>query len=89
MIIVRNPGWEAEVRALQPDWDSYGAVPIAERAIKTMRNYLAAGRESAERPRVVPLSNGGLQLEYSHREICFEPDGTNWSARVDDRSGER
>jgi GH24 family phage-related lysozyme (muramidase) len=55
---VSNPNWEASLRGLGNDWDSYGGLPIAEKAIQTMVRLLA------ETPTVVPTCRGGLMLEW-------------------------
>jgi hypothetical protein len=61
-----------ELRELKNDWDGYGAVPPTEDAIA-----LAELIVNAE-PRVVPLSNGGVQIEWpvAGAEISITPEGT-------------
>ena len=65
---------------LPHDWDSYGAGPIDPRAVHeamTLINSLLGPTSPA--PRVVPLSSGGLQLEWHRQgidlEIVFDRDG--------------
>lgn len=60
--------WRRLLNNLLPDWDSYGAPRISEKAIDTLESFS-----------VVPCSSGGLQLEV-HRngfdiEIEISPDG--------------
>lgn len=61
--------WQNKLAELPHNWDSYGAKPITSRAIMTLENFS-----------VVPLSNGGIQLEAhqgdTHVEIVIGPDGT-------------
>lgn len=65
--------------ALPPDWDSYGAGPIASRIVHDALNFAnAVLGPTSPPPRVVPLSSGGLQLEW-HRngvdlEVVFDRD---------------
>jgi hypothetical protein len=67
-----------DLLTLLPNWDSYGAgmidPNIVQAAIDCM-NALLGPKSPA--PRVVPLSNGGLQLEWHRKgtdlEIVFEP----------------
>jgi hypothetical protein len=65
----RNPDWEHAMRLLRPNWNSYGAKPITEEAIAAMRKLLEA------KPHVVPLADGGLQLEWDQAEIVIQPNG--------------
>ncbi len=71
----------AELMRLPDNWDSYGSIPIqpaaARRAIQVL---LAAETEFPPPPRIVPVSGGGLQIEwaYGNRELEIEmlPDGS-------------
>ena len=62
---------------LSQNWDSYGAPPITEAALKVGREVIKMLRESE--PFVTPCSNGGIQLEWHERgidlEFTFGPDG--------------
>ena len=66
------------VLALPPGWDSYGAPAIrlasAEAALQFAASYL---RANCPAPSVVPLSSGGVQLEWNRPgaqiEVAFEP----------------
>jgi hypothetical protein len=68
----------ADLVTLEPKWDSYQAKPIQKVAIdKAMALLDALLRPSSPTPSIVPLSSGGLQVEW-HRndqdlEIVFEP----------------
>ncbi len=59
---------EADLRSLSelsPNWDGYGAPTIDPAVIAAVRGFLAGLPEGlAPRPRVVPMSNGMLQLEW-------------------------
>lgn len=47
-----------KLRALKQNWDSYGALPIAERALTIARLI----RDHP--PDISPMSNGGMMLEW-------------------------
>lgn len=63
----------ADLLTLPPNWDSYGAGPIdpnlVHEAMNFMNNILGS---SSPAPRVVPLSSGGLQLEWHRKGIDLE-----------------
>jgi hypothetical protein len=67
-----------ELVALPPDWDTYGALPVARQSVEMALSTLSTVMsEGAELPWIVPLPNGGLQLEW-HRvdsdiEIALDP----------------
>ncbi len=74
--------------SLQRDWDSYGAEPIAARAIGVARRLIQtvaelfsqlAGEDAAPYA-VAPLVDGGVQVEWRGRagaiEVEISPDGT-------------
>jgi hypothetical protein len=73
--------WQERFRALQPDWDSYGGLPIDERAIVAMEKML---------PRLglplwlTPTPKGGVQAEactngnYEDFEIWVDANGETW-----------
>jgi hypothetical protein len=77
----------AEFATLENDWDSYGAVPITPAAIDVARELAAeiiSRHALSLRPAgytfdVVPLPNGGVQLEWDigsrHLEIAVDPVG--------------
>ena len=62
-------------RSLLPNWDSYGSEPVNERAINValdLIDYVGFGNVPA--PRVIPVSGGGIQLEWvkGNRELEVE-----------------
>jgi hypothetical protein len=61
-----------ELRDLREDWDGYGSPPPTEEAIALAELIINA------EPRVVPLSSGGVQIEWpvAGAEISITPDGT-------------
>ncbi len=69
MTTPRNRNWESKLRLLRPNWNSHGAKPITEAAIRAMRKLLAA------KPQVVPTASGGLHLEWDQALIVIHPDG--------------
>lgn len=68
-----------DLLTLPPNWDSYGAsgvdTKVVHAAISFINGFL---RPSSPAPRVVPLSSGGLQLEWRRNgvdlEIVFDRD---------------
>jgi hypothetical protein len=53
------------IRALAPNWDGYGAPAIQPAVIDAAKSFIAELPENlAPRPRVVPMANGTLQLEW-------------------------
>lgn len=69
-----------DLLSLPPKWDSYSAVPIDPKLVHEamgVANELLLPTSSA--PRVVPLSSGGLQLEWHRQgvdlEVVFDRDG--------------
>ena len=63
---VRNPSWREEMPT-QPGWDGYSAVPTTEAAKEAVARFLAGGA-----PTVVPLTHGGLQIEWRGCDTCIE-----------------
>ena len=61
-------GVQEDIDALQnltPDWDGYGAPAIDPKIIQAAKQFIARLPDNlAFRPRVVPMSNGSLQLEW-------------------------
>jgi hypothetical protein len=73
-----RPVWA--LRDLPEDWDTYGSPPVSAQAIEIAIKVLcliAAGEPPM--PYAVPLSGGGVQLEWRRRdrqvEIEATPDG--------------
>ena len=64
--------WQAEMRNLQPNWDSYGGRQISESAISAIESFC-----------VVPLSNGGIQLEV-HLDGFDVEISVNADGRIDE-----
>ncbi len=53
------------LRMLAPNWDGYGAPAIDAAVIDAAKSFISRLPESlVSRPRVVPMSNGTLQLEW-------------------------
>lgn len=70
-----NTGWQDALAGLDEGWDGDGALPISPEAIATVQSFS-----------VVPLSDGGVQLEF-HRdgfdvEIEVAPQGKVTSVLV-------
>lgn len=66
------PAWQqhllgrlAELERLAPNWDSDGALPVSRRHADRAQAFLVRvmGAQSDE-PEVVPLADGGVQLEW-------------------------
>jgi hypothetical protein len=66
-----------QLLALDSDWDSYGSPPPSEVAVTAAgRLILGIDLDYFVSPRIVPVSGGGVQLEWSFgsREIEIEID---------------
>ena len=68
-----------DVQRLPENWDSYGSHPIKAELIKNALGVLGATMsQNIPAPAVVPLADGGLQLEWHRRqqdlEIVFSAD---------------
>jgi len=48
------------------DWDTYGADPLDDRAIEAAKRFLSHG------PAIVPLNDGGIQLEWHIDDLDLE-----------------
>lgn len=69
-----------ELLLLEPDWDSYGGLPTSEVAArKAIRIVSGIVAQSARLPAIVPVNDGGIQLEWHNNgwdvEIEVHPDG--------------
>ena len=68
-----------ELTSLAPDWNGYGAKVVeAGSAVAAVRFLLRAALPQVSRPDIVPVADGGVQVEW-HRggvdlEVCFSPD---------------
>ncbi len=60
-----------ELAQLETDWDSYDAKPIPPIAFVTALEILFKERVPVP-DFIAPISNGGLQLEWSDEQICLE-----------------
>lgn len=71
-----------EYETLEPNWNSYGADPIASIAIDNARVVLMAmeSLRVSNPPAVAPLASGGVQVEWSedghYLELEFAADGS-------------
>ena len=68
-----------ELTGLAPGWDGYDAIPVLPRVARHAHRFLEAISEHTRTiPDVVPLSNGGVQLEWfagtCEVEVTIEPD---------------
>ena len=52
---------------LDPNWDSYDAEPITEAAIKATKDLLLILEIGRKPDFILPLSDGGIQLEWSDK----------------------
>ncbi len=63
----------ADLLTLPPNWDSYGAVVIDPKVVHDAMSFIHGFLgPTSPAPRVVPLSNGGLQLEWRRNGIDLE-----------------
>lgn len=77
---------------LPPNWDTYGSKQIARTAFKTTLALLfSIANSGAQPPSVVPMSDGGLQLEWhtsnADLELAVSPTG-EVEVFLDTRDGE-
>ena len=69
MLTSKNENWEQDLRTLKKNWNSYGGKPITEEALVGMNKLL----ELLDTPGwVVPLSGGGLQIEWHANGLDIE-----------------
>jgi len=62
-----------DLLTLPPDWDSYGAGPIDPVLVNTGMNFINGLLGPASpAPRVVPLSSGGLQMDWHRGSVDLE-----------------
>ena len=68
-----------ELTSLAPNWNGYGAKSVdAGSAVAAVQFLLRAAYPNISRPDIVPVSDGGVQVEW-HRggvdfEVCFSPE---------------
>lgn len=70
----------ASFRSLPPNWNSYDSPPPSQLAIKKAIGFVSSLLDDKQpRPRVTPVSGGGVQFDWSfgerELEIEFLPDG--------------
>jgi len=57
------------------NWDSYGALPIDDRAVRATMNLIIEAEKTCCSPdRVVPLASGGLGLRWRSADVELEVD---------------
>lgn len=86
----------AELVGLPEGWDGHGGLPVQPEVAAHTRLFMAAIEESTQLvPDVVPLSDGGLQLEWFvgayELEVAITPDGEthfHFECATDDRTEE-
>ncbi len=62
-----------DLLTLAPNWDSYHAGPIDPKLIQYALNFInGVLAPTSPTPRVVPLSSGGLQLEWRRKGVDLE-----------------
>lgn len=79
-----------ELMTLPPNWDSYGAQPIRRRnAIEALSLLAEVSCVSTPAPSVVPLPDGGIQLEWHSGGVDLEvslpgsgPGHVSWEDRA-------
>src|SRR2546427_9995094 len=81
----------AELTALPPNWDSYGARAINRHIVNASLNLLVSiMRDSTPPPSAVPTAQGGVQLEWHARgidlEITLNPHQTHPEVFCEDRN---
>ncbi len=87
----------AELAKLGPDWDSYGALPLAPRAIAIAKQTAEQAVERFGEPgvpyTVMPIADGGVSLEWrgatTDLELDISPDGALSYLLIDRTGGER
>lgn len=76
-------------RSLRPNWNSYGSPPPSETAIRNAIQFVVLMEDEDPRPRVLPVSGGGIQFEWNcgerELELEFLPDGKVELLKVPDR----
>lgn len=64
---------------LELNWDSYGGLPIHRTAIEAASRLIRSSDRDSLMPAVVPLSDGGISLEWrvagGEFDLVIGPDG--------------
>ena len=75
----REPSWLGAVLDelsalldLKHDWNSYGAVPIEKEAVVAAARLVTFGGQDQLRPTIVPVADGGVQLEWHRAGVSIE-----------------
>lgn len=64
-----------KIAALEPNWDSYGALPISPQAVAEARRLLSYW--PGDHPWPVPRTDGTVALEFDNDDvIIIETDGS-------------
>ena len=79
------------LKTLEPNWDSYGALPIDEKSIQAAREFIARLPPSTWGVTAVnPTPNGGVQFEWEagsrSLELEFEAPSTIRYLKSDDEA---
>lgn len=76
----------ASLLGLKPGWDSYKAKAINPACVNAAVDLLGKLPQHMKMPAVVPMSNGGVQLEWHTRnyelEITFEDKAYFWFCKA-------
>jgi len=79
-----------QLLAMPYDWDSYGSPPVSDVAVKAVvRLILDIDFDYFVSPRIVPVSGGGVQLEwrFGSREIEIEIDDEGSAVYLKSQNG--
>ena len=57
---------------MDPNWDSYGGVPPTDAALAAAHDYV---KMIARPPDVIPINDGGIELDYPTVIVVIGPDG--------------
>ncbi len=78
-----------ELAKLKPDWDGYGALPIAPEGFLNARTFLARTPRGMLTPEISPTSNGTISLEWESGDgdAYLEIGRTRFSGHIQPRYG--
>ncbi|WP_295449041.1 hypothetical protein [uncultured Thiodictyon sp.] len=79
----------ADLTRLGPDWDSYGADPIAHACLANVRAVLAALPADTPAPEITPNPNGTLTVDWVAEgyRLSFEIGASRYSACWESAAG--